>query len=342
MRLMSARNYNIGIKRDCSVSAISDGRLAVSGHWVGQGAIYRASTKNFRFISRLRKKCVVVVERHASPLRKITCFEHKLLTFIFHLLTQHSALRTQNSIRILLFCLLLLCSACNGNTADNAIATQHSVASTGLFVAQATTTVLAARLETTLDYVSTRVSFAATQSQFLKATLVQAGTPIDYLEAYQRSVFTGAIVLPTATARPQATAGSLQQMTQIALTLPTVTPFGVTPTGTAPRLDNIVMATSVGNDDCALGAVLQFTADVPEIYVVATAYNIAPGTQLASRWRIGDNEKVFDFTPDFAIDGKCIWFFVDQTDFTFVPGTWSVALEINGTPAAPATQFVIQ
>jgi hypothetical protein len=107
-------------------------------------------------------------------------------------------------------------------------------------------------------------------------------------------------------------------------------------------LENIVMATGVGDDDCALGTVLQFTADVPAIYVVATAYNIAPGTQLASRWRIGASEKVFDFTPDFAIAGECIWFFVDQTDFTFVPGTWSVSLEIDGTPAAPAIQFTIQ
>jgi hypothetical protein len=281
----------------------------------------------------------------------------QLLAFNFHLLTHRLlgtrdyGLRTKPQPLIpqrpfylhrLFFFVLLVCSACNGNTAENAIATQHSVASTSLFVAEATTTVQAARLETTLDYVSTRVSFAATQSQFLKATLVQAGTPLEFLEAYQRSVFTGSIVLPTATARPQATAGSLQQMTQIALTIPTVTPFAPTPTGTAPRLENIVMATGVGDDDCALGTVLQFTADVPAIYVVATAYNIAPGTQLASRWRIGASEKVFDFTPDFAIAGECIWFFVDQTDFTFVPGTWSVSLEIDGTPAAPAIQFTIQ
>lgn len=257
--------------------------------------------------------------------------------------TQHSALSYRHCQRIIfLFLLVWVCSACSSNGTDDLVATQHSIASTNVAVALASATVQAARLETTLDYVSTRVSFAATQSQFLKATLVEAGTPIDYLEAYQRSVLQGDIVLPTPTARPQATAASAQQMTQIALTVPSVTPLATASADTSPRLENIGMATGVGDDDCATGTVLQFTADVPEIYVVATAYNITPGTRLASRWRIGEEEKVFVFTPDFVINGACIWFFVDQTDFTFIPGTWSVTLEINGTPAAPPTQFAIQ
>ncbi|RMG83880.1 MAG: hypothetical protein D6712_12385, partial [Chloroflexi bacterium] len=61
------------------------------------------------------------------------------------------------------------------------------------------------------------------------------------------------------------------------------------------------------------------------------------------RWQYQGEEVVrFDFVPDFNIDGACIWFFIEPADAPFNPGTWSVVLDINDSPAIPPLTFVIQ
>jgi hypothetical protein len=110
---------------------------------------------------------------------------------------------------------------------------------------------------------------------------------------------------------------------------------------TQPALVNFQMAPVVGSDDCAVNPTSDFSTSDAEIYIVATGVNIPAGTNIAARFSVGGQEINHDFTPDFAIDGACIWFFIDQADVEFRAGTWSVELELNGAPASPPIPFTI-
>jgi hypothetical protein len=130
----------------------------------------------------------------------------------------------------------------------------------------------------------------------------------------------------------------------LSLTPPTPLPAPETPTPdpTMPRVENLVMSTGVGEDDCSIGTTASFTTASPQIYVVMNAYNLAAGMTVTARWlRNGTQLTSFDFTPDFDINGPCIWFFAEPVDFAFDPGAYRVEIDINGTPAA-ATDFSIQ
>jgi hypothetical protein len=280
--------------------------------------------------------------------------------------------------------LVLTFSACMDNSTENLVSTQHSVASTQISDVRASATVEQARMQTTLDYASTRASLASTQGAFLQLTLVARGTPIEYLQTEQANVLaryatptlapqgTGAFLQLTLVARgtpieylqteqanvlaryatptlaPQGTAdGSVVSAPPTAQpTAIIVTPLVLTsvPTvdSTLPRLENIVMATNVGADDCALDATTTFSVNTPQIYVVARAVNIPPNTRLSSRWLYNGQEVItYDFTKDFLIESACIWFFIDPIDVVFQAGEWGVELAIGGTPVAPPTTFVM-
>lgn len=123
---------------------------------------------------------------------------------------------------------------------------------------------------------------------------------------------------------------------------PTAGPPTETPDPSQPRFENVVTSASVGSDDCASGQTNLFTTGTAQIYVVANAYNIARGMTITSRWsRDGQEITQFSFTPDFDINGPCIWFFADQSDFTFTAGAYRIDLDISGNPAAVAG-FTIQ
>lgn len=130
----------------------------------------------------------------------------------------------------------------------------------------------------------------------------------------------------------------------LSLTPPTPLPAPETPTPdpTLPRVENLVMSTGVGEDDCSNGTTASFTTTSPQIYVVMNAYNLAAGMTVTARWsRDGTELTIFDFAPDFDINGPCIWFYAEPVDFAFDPGAYRVEIAINGTPAA-ATDFSIQ
>jgi hypothetical protein len=149
--------------------------------------------------------------------------------------------------------------------------------------------------------------------------------------------------LPDAAADAASTTGGAVVPTSAPGDVP-ITPPGadLTPTSGAPALANIVTAANVGSDDCAAGVTSTFSASSDRIYVVATAFNIPPGTSIVSRWfQNGQQVISHDFTPDFDINDACIWFFIDQTDVAFTPGSWSVDLEINGVVTGPSTTFTI-
>lgn len=236
-----------------------------------------------------------------------------------------------------LLCLLL--AACGVNQADEALAAEHSRAGTQMAAFRATATVQSARLQTTLDFAQTQVAFAATQSQFLKATLVATGFSQAELNAFQRDVSAGRIILPTPTPRPQNTLDAQRQLTQSSLATP-VPAVNLTAAPNAPRLENIVLATGVQND-CATGITAQFSADTPEIYVVANGYNIPGGSKIATRWRISGREVIFDFTTRGDTHGECLWFYIDQTNFAFEPGTWDVTWSINDIPVTAPIPFTV-
>ena len=192
-----------------------------------------------------------------------------------------------------------------------------------------TATVDAERLQITVDYMGTLVGRAEEQRSQLQATLVARGVDPSSIGAADSQLTTP---FPTP---DSGVVNNVPGATQPILTLEP------TPEITIPSLQNITMAPGVGSDDCAVNPTSSFSVDTPEIYVVATGVNITAGTNVAARFAIAGQEIRHDFTPDFDIDGNCLWFFIDQNDLAFTAGTWSVLLELNGTAASSPIPFTI-
>ncbi|XWX04289.1 hypothetical protein VZO05_01790 [Aggregatilineales bacterium SYSU G02658] len=247
------------------------------------------------------------------------------------------------------FLTLILCipwlAAC-ASTADPAINAQRDAAATQLAILAGTATAEMAELRTTADYVSTRASLAATRGAFLELTLVARGTPQEVIRQFQSSMMASLVTL-TPTPAPalviEADVASGQPeiiVTPLALPTPEALP---TADPDAPQYADIVTATGVGNDDCALNITSEFTPQSSAIYVVARARNIAPGTQLSSQWTANGQPVVsYDFTPNFEIRDACIWFFVTPSEVAFTAGEWSVQLAINGVPNGSPARFTIR
>lgn len=197
------------------------------------------------------------------------------------------------------------------------VATQVAL-NTQIAAIRSTATIQAERIQVTVEYMATQVRSAEVQNDQLRATLVSRGIDPQNLSNID----------PLSITPVPGPANTIPQPEITVETLPVITP---TPGGGA-ALTNIVMSENVGSDDCAVGATSTFSTSAQQIYVVATALNIQPGTTIISRWRVGGQEIVHDFTPNFEINQNCIWFFIDQVDTTFTPGNWNVQLEINGAP----------
>jgi hypothetical protein len=98
----------------------------------------------------------------------------------------------------------------------------------------------------------------------------------------------------------------------------------------------------VGDDDCALNPTTSFTTNTVEIYVVARASGVAANDNISSVWSMGGTEIVtYDWTPGFDITDACIWFYIDQTEVTFSPGSWQVQMQINGQNTGAPVSFSI-
>jgi hypothetical protein len=224
---------------------------------------------------------------------------------------------------------LLLIGCQRQSEVELTLVAQNLALETQIVAVRETATVDAERLQITMEYMGTLVGRAEEQRALLQATLVARGTSPANLENVDP-----ALVTPLATPDPGAANN--------ALPLVTVAPEG-TPTEIpdVPTLVDVVMAAGVGSNDCAVNPTNEFTTATAEIYIVATAVNIAPGTNIAARFSVAGQEIRHDFTPDFEIDGNCVWFFIDQTDATFTAGTWSVQLELDGTPVTSPIAFTI-
>lgn len=124
--------------------------------------------------------------------------------------------------------------------------------------------------------------------------------------------------------------------------LPTLTPSAV-PTRAQPEISNFVLTKDVGSDGCALGATDVFRSSAARIYVSARVTNVLPSSTLVVRWfHEGDEVSHFEthiFTPLYQ---NCVWFYVDQSAFAFVPGNYHVQLELDGAPFGQPAAFVIR
>ena len=227
---------------------------------------------------------------------------------------------------LLILSLLPLFAACQRqNEVELTLVAQKISLETQIAGVRETATIDAERLQITVEYMGTLAGRAEEQRLQLQATL---------------------------NARDSAPAGNTGNTQPLVTPLPAPdgstenaapTPEAVPPTEIPglPALQNPVIAPGVGNDDCAINTTANFTTATTEIYVVATAVSLPAGTNIAARFSVAGQEIRHDFTPDFDIDGSCIWFFIDQTDLEFRAGTWSVQLELNGEPASQPIPFTI-
>lgn len=234
---------------------------------------------------------------------------------------------------------VILLTACGGaSSTEQTLSARNATLGTQVADLAATATVAADRLRVTAEYAQGEISRLQTQQARMVATLRERGVPVENLP--------GAVTQPAATPAspgtpntppPQPTADI--EVTPFAPTAPPA-PTIPTPVGDGPALVNVVTAQDVGADDCASGVTAQFSASVPEIYVVATALNITDGTTIGSRW-LRDGAELWSFELSFnRIDEACIWFFATPEDFAFAAGTYRVALSIDGQPAGE-TSFTI-
>ncbi|PJF41298.1 MAG: hypothetical protein D6737_05250 [Chloroflexi bacterium] len=234
------------------------------------------------------------------------------------------------------------CSAVGANDAERTAVAENESLKTRVAIINATATHEIDRVAITLEHAQTEVRNVVNQNQFLVATLLLRGTPTEGIIVTAANVVnlpaTATPAPPSRIVDPNATG----EVNAVVSPVSAPTPAGLPTVGAQPILSQIVTATGVGDDDCAVNQTSQFTSDTAEIYVVAVADNIVPGTQIASRW-FRENVEVaaFDFVPDFRIDDACIWFFIDQTDAEFTPGEWSVQLSINGGNVGAPMLFTI-
>jgi hypothetical protein len=250
-------------------------------------------------------------------------------------------------VRPIIVLVVLLLAACGGVSPEEQTLEAHQNGqSTQMHDLRMTATVGAERLMITLEYAETRIARAHSQQENILATLEARDIDTSILP----EAATLPPVPPTATENPNPAPKATEVVVDSPVPVLEVTPFATAtpspfPTLAEPellQLRDIVMATGVGVDDCATEVTNRFSPDAERIYVVARAVDIAAGSVLTSQWfREGVLLTTFDYMPDFVIENACVWFFADQTDFEFTPGSYSVNLLVNGEAAAPSIPFTI-
>ena len=264
-------------------------------------------------------------------------------------------MKVQNFLHTIILSMIGIALAACGTTGEGRRTSEsrYSSLETRRAILYTTATVAIERQLVTVEYANTQLARAKKQqdemvstlgSREIEIVLPQAATmPPTPTEGPTIAPIFGEPTLPPATQ-----AAVAPQVTPFAPASPTSPPVIVTTQqetsveSTPLSLRDITMATAVDNNDCALNITNSFNTATEEIYIVARAINIQAGTVITSRWMRNELElTVFNFTPGFAIENACIWFFADQTDFDFTPGNYSVTLEVNGIQASQPTPFTI-
>ena len=240
----------------------------------------------------------------------------------------------------------MLLSACGTSTDQLTLVADHQAVSTQMTDIRSSATVVRARMQITLDFAGTRAVEVEQHGQFLRSTLVALGTDSAYISNNlplpgNFPTFTPQPTSPvnipvTRAPQPIVTEELNAQGTPIQITIEP------TEASNQARFENIVLSSGVGDDDCAIDTNPRFTPASPEIYVVATAYDVPSGATISSIWQSNGTEvALFSFQAENAISGNCIWFFIDQSDAEFVVGPWSVELRVDNVGIAPPIPFQI-
>ena len=254
---------------------------------------------------------------------------------------------------------LISLSACNFFSQPVDLQTenlQNEQAGTQIAAVRATATTNADHMLVTLSSAQTAVGEVDQQSTRIVATLIAQGTLI---------VDASGITPVVPTAAPQADGGSpLPQIANPLLTpgapqvsaggsaqgdsalVPTPASNGqnvqstLDPSG--PSLTQITLTEQVGKDDCPVNSVTSFNADATDIYVTAVANNVGTSDTLTADFSLaGQSIKTYSWSPGFTIRGACIWFHMPASEVAFSPGSWSVAIAINGTQIGAPIPFSI-
>jgi hypothetical protein len=256
-------------------------------------------------------------------------------------------------IQIIIFAAALLIGACSSNEPQQTLVAENAMLSTQIVDLRTTATYQADQLQQTREYIETIVPKANRLRDEMASTLQAAGIDVTQNPVEPNTNF--AVVATSIASAPNSNGGqqpsiivegtSLAPSTQSASDLASASTSGAaTPTVGQPMLFNLITAEGVGSNDCALTSVTSFTADTPQIYVVATAANIPAGTTLGAQWYLGDTQLIKqEFAPKDDISNNCIWFYAEPVDFPFTAGSYRVELLINGTPVSGAqASFSIQ
>jgi hypothetical protein len=272
----------------------------------------------------------------------------------------------QHSLKILqLTALATLISACGGivgPTAQEAtLQARNNDLGTQIADLRQTATVEMDRMMVTVEHSETEVRSVAFQRDALRATLIARGTDAGFVDVtipqdgagLPPGIDTGSLLLtpaPGAAAPPVTPPGAGDPNASgvgdpAAVLDPNQVEQG-TPTAVAPttgaRLVDPVLATGVLNNDCAANNFTTFDSTTEAIYVVATAVDFPVGTTVTASWsREGTVQGSYDIPFDFAIQQACVWAFIDQSDFPFTPGNWTVEILVNGQPSVGPVAFTI-
>jgi len=252
---------------------------------------------------------------------------------------------------LFIFRCLLACSAASALAACGASAPQvtltaaYGQAQSQLAELRTRATVSRARMQTTLDYADARVSEVEEAREFLRFSLINLGTDSDFLATSIREL--EGISIETALPQPSRVGAANADASRPPVIVTAAAPVEITPPvspspDALPRLENIVLATGVDDRDCAINSNPLFTEASPVIYVVGEAYNVPAGATISSSWqRQGSEVAAFSFQAARAINGNCIWFFIDQTDTAFLEGLWSVSLFVDDAPVSEPVVFQV-
>jgi hypothetical protein len=243
---------------------------------------------------------------------------------------------------------LVFLSGCGGSdpSVEQTLVVENATLSTGIAQVRGTVTFMADQMMQTIESLATATHQVQDQRARLAATLVASGIDLTAIYAVQPNP---GFVNPPTPAQAQFALTPFATPTSALVITPPGQPSPI-PQSTqpaaiveGPNLLNIVTSAGVDNNDCALGSVNLFNTDAQSIYAVATAVLIEPGITLGATWYQESNRLIDQsFTPDFAIDGECIWFYVTPVDIPFNPGLYSVQLTINSLPVGAAIPFSIQ
>ena len=246
---------------------------------------------------------------------------------------------------VLLTSALLMLPACSSSAPELTATAVYERARADIDTLRATATVVRARMKTTLEHAVTRVAQAQEAAEFLRHNLINLGFESDAIETsvgqLQQFAFESSPTLPARDAGSAITPVTPPSAVPLAGATSSTIAAATAP-ASGPRLANMVMASGVRDNDCAVNVNPRFTLASSEIYVVAEAYDIPAGASISSSWqRRGTEVASFSFQPESAINGKCIWFYIDQTDTPFVVGAWSVEIRVDGQPVASPIAFQI-